>query len=140
TLAAGWYWLWPQEYQQLAGHAVASAFFLMNFVLWGETGYFDVATELKPLMHLWSLGIEEQFYLIYPCLLWFSWRLWRRPVIAIAGVASVSLIANLLWMRHDPSGAFFLPQTRFWELAFGGLLAWYQHKHRHQLDEPQRRH
>ena len=140
TLAAGWYWLWPQEYQQLASHAVASAFFLMNFVLWGETGYFDVATELKPLMHLWSLGIEEQFYLIYPCLLWFSWRLWRRPVIAIAGVASVSLIANLLWMRHDPSGAFFLPQTRFWELAFGGLLAWYQHKHRHQLDEPQRRH
>src|SRR5690606_31358722 len=61
TLVAGWHWLWPQEYEHLATHVAASAAFILNFVLWTEAGYFDAATELKPLMHLWSLGIEEQF-------------------------------------------------------------------------------
>src|SRR5690606_3529146 len=82
TLVTGWHWLWPQEYDQLASHTVAAAAFVLNFVLWTEAGYFDVATELKPLMHLWSLGIEEQFYLVYPGLLWLTWRLWRKPVLA----------------------------------------------------------
>ena len=128
TLAAGWHWLWPQEYEQLATHTAAAAAFVLNIVLWTEAGYFDVATELKPLMHLWSLGIEEQFYLLYPCLLWLAWRRWRKPVVAIAALALLSFAANLLWVQRDPSGAFFLPHTRFWELALGGLLAWRQHQ------------
>ena len=128
TLAAGWHWLWPLEYEQLATHTAAAVVFVLNIVLWTEAGYFDVATELKPLMHLWSLGIEEQFYLLYPCLLWLAWRVWRKPVIAIAGMALVSFVASLLWLRHDATGAFFLPHTRFWELALGGLLAWWLHR------------
>lgn len=131
TLAAGWHWLWPQEFAQLATHTAAAAAFVLNIVLWTEAGYFDVATELKPLMHLWSLGIEEQFYLLYPCLLWLAWRAWRRPLVAIAAVVVISFCANLLWVRHDPSGTFFLPHTRFWELALGGVLAWWQHRARH---------
>ena len=126
TLAAGWHWLWPQEYELLAGHVAAAAAFVLNIVLWTEAGYFDAATELKPLMHLWSLGIEEQFYLLYPCLLWAGWRFRQNPIVVIAGVVILSFIASLLTLSHDPAGAFFLPHTRFWELALGGCLAWWQ--------------
>lgn len=128
TLAAGWHWLWPQEYAQLGTHAAAAAAFVLNIVLWTEAGYFDVASELKPLMHLWSLGIEEQFYLVYPCLLWLGWRLRRNTPSIIASIAALSFIANLWVLNRDPSGAFFLPHTRFWELSLGGLLAWWRHK------------
>lgn len=127
SLAAGWHWLWPQEYTQLATHAAAAATFVLNIQLWTEAGYFDAATELKPLMHLWSLGIEEQFYLIYPCLLWFGWRLRRNPLIVILAVVLLSFTANLWLLQRDPAGAFFLPHTRFWELGLGGLLAWWRH-------------
>lgn len=130
TLAAGWHWLWPQEYELLAGHVAAAAAFILNIVLWTEAGYFDAATELKPLMHLWSLGIEEQFYLIYPCLLWAGWRFRQNPILVIAGVVVLSFIASQLTLSRDPAGAFFLPHTRFWELALGGCLAWWQHRHR----------
>lgn len=128
TLAAGWHWLWPQEYAQLATHAAAAAAFVLNIQLWTEAGYFDAATELKPLMHLWSLGIEEQFYLVYPCLLWLGWRLRRNAVAVIVGVVLLSFTANLWLLNRDPAGAFFLPHARFWELALGGLLAWWRHK------------
>lgn len=127
TLAAGWHWLWPQEYTQLSTHVAAAAVFILNIVLWTEAGYFDAATELKPLMHLWSLGIEEQFYLVYPFLLWVGWRLRQNPIVVIAAVVILSFAANLLTLSSDPAGAFFLPHTRFWELALGGALAWWTH-------------
>lgn len=130
TLAAGWQWLWPQEYTQLATHVAAAAAFVLNIQLWTEAGYFDAATELKPLMHLWSLGIEEQFYLVYPCLLWIGWLLRRNTVAVIVGVVVLSFSANVWLIGKDPSGAFFLPHARFWELALGGLLSWQQHRSR----------
>lgn len=128
TLAAGWHWLWPQEYAQLSAHVAAAAAFVLNIVLWTEAGYFDAATELKPLMHLWSLGIEEQFYLVYPFLLWAGWRLRLNPIVVIAAVVALSFMANLLTLSSDPAGTFFLPHTRFWELAMGGALAWWAHR------------
>lgn len=128
TLAAGWHWLWPAEYAQLGTHAAAAAAFVLNIVLWKEAGYFDVATELKPLMHLWSLGIEEQFYLFYPCLLWLGLRLRCNAGLVIGALVAASFAANLLILAHDPAGAFFLPVSRFWELALGGMLAWWQYR------------
>lgn len=89
-------------------------------------GYFDTAAELKPLLHLWSLSIEEQFYIFWPLFLGVVWRFRQFvPVfhaLLIACLTSFSL--NILEMWGDPSGLFYSPQTRFWELAFGAGLAW----------------
>ena len=75
-------------------------------------------------MHLWSLGIEEQFYLFFPVLLVVLWRIRFSLWLAIAGMVIISFAANLYWMGVDAAGAFFLPHTRFWELLAGGLLAY----------------
>jgi peptidoglycan/LPS O-acetylase OafA/YrhL len=70
----GWFVLLANEFKQLGKHIAAGANFLSNFVLWNEAGYFDNLAETKPLLHLWSLGIEEQFYIVWPLILWLSWR------------------------------------------------------------------
>lgn len=119
----GWNCMDPGEFARLGKHIAASAGFSNNFVLWGEAGYFDRATELKPLMHLWSLGIEEQFYLVFPVLVWGLSR-WPRgvwPMLAV--LAAVSFVSNAAMIVRDPGAAFFLPATRAWELLAGSLLA-----------------
>jgi peptidoglycan/LPS O-acetylase OafA/YrhL len=122
-LAFGWLELLPAEYAQLSKHAAAGAGFAENFVLWSEAGYFDTATELKPLMHLWSLSIEEQFYLLYPLILWGAWRLGIGLVLPVALLALASFGASVVLTAHDPVQAFFAPHTRMWELLAGALLA-----------------
>jgi len=71
-LAFGWFFLFADEYRQLGEHVAGGAAFISNFILWNESGYFDNAAATKPLLHLWSLGIEEQFYIVWPLLLWFA--------------------------------------------------------------------
>jgi len=122
-LVLGWYVLLPVEYAQLSRHAAAGAGFVQNFVLWREAGYFDTVTELKPLMHLWSLSIEEQFYLLYPLLLCAAWRWMRRPVLLVAALTVASFGLGLALTATDPVQAFFAPHARMWELLAGGLLA-----------------
>src|SRR5207245_193984 len=70
TFILGWFILYPDEYRQLGKHIAGGAGFVSNFVLWRESGYFDAAAETKPLLHLWSLGIEEQFYIVFPMFAW----------------------------------------------------------------------
>lgn len=72
--AFGWFFLLSDELNQLGKHVAAGAGFVSNLVLWNESGYFDNSAETKPLLHLWSLGIEEQFYIVWPLLLWFAWK------------------------------------------------------------------
>jgi peptidoglycan/LPS O-acetylase OafA/YrhL len=122
-LAFGWVELLPVEYAQLSRHAVAAAGFAENFMLWSEAGYFDTVTELKPLMHLWSLSIEEQFYLLYPVVLWGAWRMRIRLALPVAVLALASFAMNLMLTAHDPVQAFFGPHARIWELLAGALLA-----------------
>jgi len=124
-LAFGWYALLPHEFGYLGRQVAAAAAFVSNFALWTETGYFAPATQLKPLLHLWSLGIEEQFYLAWPLLLMFLWkrRLGVGWVIALFTVAS--FIWDVLLVRHDPTAAFYFPLSRFWELGLGCFMAWY---------------
>ena len=115
--------LLPDELERLGEHIRYSAAFLENFKLAEEAGYFDTRSDLKPLLHLWSLGVEEQFYLAYPVLVWLGWRL-RVPRLAIIGVLGVSsFVAAQIAVGDDPTAAFFLPQYRFWELMVGCALA-----------------
>lgn len=122
-LVAGWWILLPGEYAQLSKHVAAGGAFVQNFVLQQEAGYFDNAAELKPLLHLWSLAIEEQFYLVYPLLLITAWRLRLTLLWVVSLLGAVSFVWNLHDTTHHPVGAYFSPQTRFWELLAGAVLA-----------------
>lgn len=130
SFAIGWFTLLPDELKQLGKHMATGAGFIQNFALWREAGYFDSASELKPLMHLWSLAIEEQFYLLYPVLVWAAWRFGWNLLITVSLLGLLSFGANVATIGKDAVGAFFLPQMRFWELVAGGglayLLAWHQ--------------
>ena len=120
----GWFSLLPDEYAQLGKHILGGAGYVENLVLRREAGYFDTSSFLKPLMHLWSLGIEEQFYLTYPFLLWAIWRLRGNLLAVIVPLVLISFSLNVWQVRSDAVSSFFLPQTRFWELWMGGALAY----------------
>jgi peptidoglycan/LPS O-acetylase OafA/YrhL len=120
----GWFLLFADEYEQLSKHVAAGAGFISNFVLWREAGYFDNSAEMKPLLHLWSLGIEEQFYIVWPVLLWFAWKRKFNLLGLTLAVAISSFCLNIGEVRKDATAAFYFPQTRFWELLCGSLLAW----------------
>lgn len=123
--ATGWFFLPAAEYQQLGKHIAAGAAFVANFALWQESGYFDAEAVSKPLLHLWSLGIEEQFYIIWPLLLWAAWRLPGRWIAwLLAATALLSFVVNLWSVERDLVAAFYSPLSRFWELLVGAMLAW----------------
>lgn len=123
--AFGWFALLADEYKQLGKHIAAGAAFVSNFVFWQESGYFDNAAETKPLLHLWSLGIEEQFYIIWPPLLWFAWKRRFNLLSVTILVALISFVLNIKGVKGDAVATFYSPQTRFWELLAGSLLAWF---------------
>lgn len=122
-LALGWRVLLPDEFAQLGRHVAAGAGFVSNLALWRESGYFDSAAELKPLLHLWSLGIEEQYYLVWPLALFLFRRHPRRMLAMVLGVGALSFLLNVAMVDRHPSSVFYLPFTRFWELLGGSLLA-----------------
>ena len=115
--------LFPSEIKQIGKHIAAGSGFISNIILWEEAGYFDNSSIRKPLLHLWSLGIEEQFYIIWPILLWSCWkyRLSFFKVIILTTLASFLL--NVTYIEKYSIATFYLPLTRFWELSFGSLLA-----------------
>ncbi|WP_445230035.1 acyltransferase family protein [Duganella rhizosphaerae] len=123
-LAFGWFALFPDEYKMLGKHVFGGAGFLSNFFLWNEVGYFDTAAETKPLLHLWSLGIEEQFYIFWPVLMLLAWKR-RISLLALAlGVAVLSFLVNVGGLHKFPSATFYSPASRVWELLYGSVLAY----------------
>ena len=124
ALILGWFTLFPDEYRLLGWHIFGSASFFQNFNLLSEVGYFDEAAETKPLLHLWSLGIEEQFYLFWPLLLWLGYKLKINLLLLILVVGLSSFSLNLFYSDTNQTFAFFSPVTRFWELLFGAVLAY----------------
>lgn len=125
TLAFGWLVLISEELNQLGKHVAAGAGFISNIILWGEAGYFDNSAETKPLLHLWSLGIEEQFYIIWPFILWLAWKRNFNLLILTSIAIIVSFYLNFKQINEDPIATFYLPHTRFWELLSGSMLAWF---------------
>jgi len=123
ALAFGWTALLRAEYARLGEHATAGAAFVSNLLLWSESGYFDHAAATKPFLHLWSLGVEEQFYLLWPVVLCLAWRLRFNLLFVIAGLGLLSFAANVVATSANPVDAFYSPLTRFWELMVGAMLA-----------------
>lgn len=124
SLLAGAIILDQSELTALAKHTVAGVFFSSNFLLWSEAGYFDKASEFKPLLHLWSLGIEEQFYLAFPVLLLLLARIRNKQAHAVLlTLATASLGLHIYLSIENEIAAFYLPLTRIWEFLVGVFVA-----------------
>ncbi|RSZ55584.1 acyltransferase [Massilia atriviolacea] len=134
TLAFGWMTLLQGEFRQIGKHAVAGTVFVSNLVLWNEAGYFDNDGITKPFLHLWSLGVEEQFYILWPLILWLVFSRKLRFLWVAGVIFLISMSANLLLVSSHPVAAFFSPLTRFWELMAGGVVS-YLHLHHAQRFE-----
>jgi peptidoglycan/LPS O-acetylase OafA/YrhL len=126
TLVTGRWLLLPDAYETLGKDVASAAAFVSNLVLWHDAGYFTENAALRPLTHLWSLAVEEQFYLVFPLLLLLTRRSWRLT----GGVLALLLAGSFAWNVHaartDAAQAFYLLPSRFWELLLGAVLAYVQ--------------
>jgi peptidoglycan/LPS O-acetylase OafA/YrhL len=126
VLAYGFVSLMPFELAQLGKHVFFGASFLSNIALWSESGYFDGAARLKPLLHLWSLGVEEQFYILWPALLWVAFRMKAKVGRLLVVLFLASFAINIALFITNIADDFYLPVSRFWELLAGAGLAWWR--------------
>jgi peptidoglycan/LPS O-acetylase OafA/YrhL len=121
-LALGQELLWPEQFKQLGSNAVAGALFIANLKYWHEAGYFDLLGETKPLLHLWSLGVEEQFYIVWPFLLLGARRLGLNFLLVVVVIAVASFVFNVMELQKSSVADFYSPVSRFWELMLGAAL------------------
>ena len=124
SFALGWF-MFPSEYFKSAGkHLFSGAAFLSNFALLRESGYFDASGEVDPFHHLWSLAVEEQFYILWPLLLGLVWKRRLNFLLITLAVAASSFAFDIGTLGSDAAVAFYSPLSRFWELMIGGVLAY----------------
>ena len=126
----GFFFLTPYELEDLIRESPYAAFFLENWRLYVTTGgYWETATELKPFMHFWSLGVEEQYYIFYPLICFLLWKVSAKRFLAsLVLMLLVSLGLCLYDTANEPVRAFYSLHTRFWELLIGGVLAYVELK------------
>ncbi len=134
-MAIGWFVLTAPEYERFGRHVLASALFVQNLNLLKESGYFDLSSTLKPLLHLWSLSIEEQFYIFWPVLIGVLYRCTASPKFGLRVMVFFSFIAGLIWIEKDQASAFYQIQFRLWELGAGGLIATLSQKEKLRLSK-----
>lgn len=133
-LPVAWAWLTPNEFSDFGKSILATVGFASNFFFWFESGYFDTSSELKPLLHTWSLAVEEQYYLLFPVFMITFWQLGRKSMVQILAVLFLLSLGLAHWastQQDDPelrSAAFFLLPTRIWELLLGVFAAFYLEK------------
>ena len=117
-------WMLPSQLKDFAQSLVAVVFFASNILFWREDGYFAAAVELKPLLHTWSLAVEEQYYVLFPLLMLLLWRLGRHRVFWIVIVTAVLSLLLAEWgSKNTPVANFYLAPTRAWELLAGSICA-----------------
>ena len=124
SLPAAWMLLSPKDLQDFAQSLVAIGLFASNFLFWQESGYFDAEAELKPMLHTWSLAVEEQYYVIFPLMILVCWRLGPARLFALlATLAAASLALSQWQVQTQPITAFFLLPSRAWQLLLGAMVA-----------------
>ncbi len=125
ALLAGKFLLMPGDYASLAKSSAAAAFGVSNFFFLANTGYFDQVADFLPLLHTWSLAVEEQFYLVWPLLLLALATVGSRTALAaiLAVIVTIGCVASIVYFHVDPKSAFYMALPRAWELALGALLA-----------------
>lgn len=126
VMAAGWFLLSASEYFDLGSNVSRSALFYQNFRLMSNAGYFDAPSHFNSLLHMWSLAIEEQFYLVFPLLAFLIWKLGRKSVTSMGVFVAFITVASLLCclLLEDSNTRFYFPLSRFWELGAGICLAY----------------
>lgn len=112
----------PQPLKEFSRSVAASTLSVSNILFWKESAYFELSADLKPLLHTWSLGVEEQFYLLYPLLLALLWKRARRFAVPVLAILAVLSLAAAEWASAAaPNAAFYLLPFRAWELLLGAL-------------------
>lgn len=124
-----WFWLMPSDMKDFTQSLVAVSVFASNILFWRESGYFDTAAEIKPLLHTWSLAVEEQYYVLFPLFLILAWRLGKRWILILLTIIGIASLAVAQWASvAKPAAAFYLLPTRGWELLIGAFAAFYLSK------------
>lgn len=126
SLAFGYIWLMPDEFKNLGQSLVATSLFSNNMLLGLTSGYWDLSSEFKPLLHTWSLGVEEQYYVIVPILLMLFWRLGKIGIACLLWTIFISSLLFANWFVNvSPKMAFYTLPARAWEIDMGALAALY---------------
>lgn len=128
TLLLGWYCLLNTEFHALGQHIIASTLFSENLLLWSQSSYFDTSSEFKPTLHLWSLAIEEQFYIFWPLLILAIYKFRLNFLYVLASVIFFSFAINVYDVKFNQTAAYYSPLGRSWELLVGAALAYIQIK------------
>jgi peptidoglycan/LPS O-acetylase OafA/YrhL len=121
-----WIWLLPDDLESFAKSVAAVATFSSNILFWRESGYFAAPAVLMPLLHTWSLAVEEQYYIIYPLMLMLVWPMGRRAMLGLFALLFALSLGLAQWGAFNfPAATFFLLPTRGWELLIGAFAAFY---------------
>lgn len=125
SIPFGWFWMTPDQLKEFCQSVLAVSVFSSNILFWLQSGYFDASAELKPLLHTWSLAVEEQYYVLFPLLLTLFWRFGRgwfglKSLFVVIGIAS--MVLSQLLVAEYSSFAFYLLPTRAWELLVGAMI------------------
>ena len=119
-----WMWMLPNQMKDFSQSLAAVSLFASNVLFWFESGYFDAAAEEKPLLHTWSLAVEEQYYVLFPIFLILAWRFGKNRVFwLIVVMAAISLLLSEWGWRNKATANFYLAPTRAWELFSGSIAA-----------------
>ncbi len=126
TLPFAWFWLLPYELKDFGKSIIAVNLFSSNILFWLESDYFAATAEVIPLLHTWTLAVEEQFYIIFPLFMMLFWGLGKRWLAIIIGIIALASLGLAEWgWREFPDANFYLLPTRAWELMIGSLVAFY---------------
>jgi len=124
----GWFTLFNFEYSELGKQMAAGAAYVPNIFFWLEVTNYWSGGENKLMLHLWSLGVEEQFYLLWPLLTFLAYKRKINLLLLVMGCSIISFALNAIFIYKSPSATFYLPVTRLWELLIGSILAYLRYK------------